>query len=90
MAFRHTELKKDEFQDKVLDIRRVSRVTAGGKRFRFRATVIVGDGRGRVGVGVAKGLDVQHARALVGNGLLRITIPLLQIAQHNERKIPIE
>ncbi len=52
---------KDEFNENVLDIRRVTRVTAGGKRFRFRATVIIGDERGRVGVGIAKGLDVQQA-----------------------------
>lgn len=49
---------KDEFKEKVLDLRRVTRVVAGGKRFTFRATVAVGDHRGRVGVGVAKGLDV--------------------------------
>lgn len=53
--------KKSEFQDKVLEIRRVTRVVAGGKRFSFRATVVVGDGRSRVGIGVAKGLDVSSA-----------------------------
>lgn len=56
-------VKKDEFQERVLDLRRVTRVMAGGKRFRFRATVVVGDRRGRVGVGVAKGLDVAQAVA---------------------------
>lgn len=54
-------IPKDEFKEKVLDLRRVTRVVAGGKRFRFRATVVVGDEKGRVGVGVAKGLDVQSA-----------------------------
>ncbi|MBI4086338.1 MAG: 30S ribosomal protein S5 [Candidatus Liptonbacteria bacterium] len=54
-------IKKEEFKEKVLDIRRVTRVVAGGKRFRFRITVIIGDEKGRVGVGVAKGLDVQNA-----------------------------
>lgn len=48
-------------KDKLLDLRRVTRVVAGGKRFRFRATVILGDEKGRVGIGVAKGLDVQAA-----------------------------
>lgn len=61
MARGFTKFQKDEFKDKVLDIRRVTRVVAGGKRFRFRATVVVGDERGRVGVGVAKGLDVARA-----------------------------
>ncbi|MEK7187580.1 MAG: 30S ribosomal protein S5 [Patescibacteria group bacterium] len=50
--------KKEEFQERLLDLRRVTRVMAGGKRFRFRATVVIGDRNGRVGVGVAKGLDV--------------------------------
>ncbi len=50
--------KVSEFQEKVLEIRRVTRVMAGGKRFSFRATVVLGDGKGRVGVGVAKGMDV--------------------------------
>ena len=51
------------FKEKVLDLRRVTRVIAGGKRFRFRATVVVGDEKGRVGVGIAKGLDVAQAVA---------------------------
>lgn len=55
--------EREEFRDKVLDLRRVTRVTKGGKRFRFRATVILGDERGRVGVGVGKGLDVAQAVA---------------------------
>lgn len=53
--------KKEEFKEKVLDLRRVTRVVAGGKRFRFRATLVIGDEKGRVGVGVAKGIDVQSA-----------------------------
>lgn len=53
--------RQDEFKERVLDMRRVARVVAGGKRFRFRATVIVGDEKGRIGVGIAKGLDVQQA-----------------------------
>ena len=39
--------KKSEFQEKVLEIRRVTRVVAGGKRFSFRATVVVGDIKGK-------------------------------------------
>lgn len=55
------EKRADEFQEKTLDIRRVTRVVAGGKRMRFRVTMVVGDGKGRVGVGIAKGLDVAGA-----------------------------
>ena len=57
------EREKDAFNEQVLDLRRVTRVVAGGKRFRFRATVVIGDGRGKVGVGVAKGADVQSSVA---------------------------
>lgn len=53
--------KKSEYEDKVLEVRRVTRVVAGGKRFSFRATVVVGDRKGKVGVGVAKGLDFSAA-----------------------------
>lgn len=53
--------KKSEYKEKVLDMRRVTRVVAGGKRFRFRITVIIGDEKGKVGVGIAKGLDVAQA-----------------------------
>jgi len=53
--------KKDNLEEAVLDLRRVTRVMAGGKRMRFRATMVVGDLKGKVGVGVAKGLDVEQA-----------------------------
>jgi len=53
--------EEKEFESKLLDLARVTRVTAGGKHFRFRALIIVGDRNGRVGVGVAKGLDVAQA-----------------------------
>ncbi len=53
--------EKAEFDQKVLDIRRVARVMAGGRRFSFRVTVVVGNRKGRVGVGVAKGPNVAAA-----------------------------
>jgi len=55
------ERERDGFNESVLDLRRVTRVVAGGKRFRFRATIVIGDGKGTVGVGVAKGADVQQS-----------------------------
>ena len=45
----------------ILDLARVTRVMAGGKRMRFRACVALGDRKGRVGVGLAKGADVSLA-----------------------------
>jgi len=51
----------DGFESQLLDLARVTRVSAGGRRFRFRATVVAGDMKGQVGIGVAKGLDVTAA-----------------------------
>lgn len=50
-----------EFEQKVLELRRVARVVAGGKRFKFRATVVLGNRKGKVGVGIDKGEDVSQA-----------------------------
>lgn len=50
-----------EFEEVVINIDRVARVVKGGRRFRFKALVVVGDGKKRVGVGVSKGADVQAA-----------------------------
>jgi len=52
---------KDEFESKLLDLARVTRVTKGGRRLRFRAGVVVGDRKNRVGFGVSKGVDVSQA-----------------------------
>lgn len=55
------EKPKDEFESKLLDLARISHTRAAGKKMRFRAVIIVGDKKGRVGLGVAKGGDVQLA-----------------------------
>ena len=58
---------KDEYEQKIIDIARVTRVMAGGKRMRFRACVVVGNKIGKVGVGIAKGADVTLAVAKAVN-----------------------
>ncbi|MBU0670805.1 30S ribosomal protein S5 [Patescibacteria group bacterium] len=52
---------KDDFDQQVIDLARVTRVMAGGKRMRFRACVVIGDKKGQVGMGIAKGADVAIA-----------------------------
>lgn len=49
------------FDERVVYINRVARVVKGGRRFRFQALVIVGDHKGRLGIGVSKGADVTAA-----------------------------
>lgn len=52
---------EEEFESQLLDLARVTKVTAGGRTFRFRATIAIGNRKGKVGVGVAKGRDVSQA-----------------------------
>lgn len=68
-----------EFEELVINIDRVSRVVKGGRRFRFKALVVVGNRKEKVGVGVAKGADVQSAVAKATNVAKKnmITIPVV-------------
>lgn len=50
-----------EFEERVINVDRVARVVKGGRRFRFRALVVLGDKKGKIGIGIAKGADVTTA-----------------------------
>jgi len=52
---------QDEFENEIIDIRRVSKVTKGGRNLRFRVTMVVGDGKGRVGVGIGSTTEIPRA-----------------------------
>ena len=88
--------KDDRFEQKLLEVRRVTRVVAGGKRLSFRVVMVVGDKRGSVGVGVAKGKDVQRAtekalhqakKKIVTVPVVNDTIPHEVFAKHSSAKI---
>lgn len=53
--------ERSEFEQATLEVRRVARVMAGGRRFSFSVTVVIGDKKGRVGVGIGKGADTALA-----------------------------
>ncbi|MDP4009111.1 MAG: 30S ribosomal protein S5 [bacterium] len=71
---------KDEHDPKLIDLARVSRVTKGGRHFSFRAVVVAGDQKGKVGVGVAKGKDVAQAMEKATSQAKKnfITVPLFE------------
>jgi small subunit ribosomal protein S5 len=70
--------EKKEFAEEVIQIDRVTRVVKGGRRLRFRATVVIGDKKGRVGVGVGKSTEVagaiKKAIAKAKSGLIRVPL----------------
>lgn len=82
-----TTREKSEFDQKVLDIRRTARVVAGGRRFTFRATVVVGNHNGKVGVGVGKGVDVTQA---VEKGVFHARKNIFEVPLTPERTIASE
>ncbi len=70
--------ERSEFDQVTIDVRRVARVMAGGRRFSFSVTVVIGDRKGRVGVGIGKGNDTALAidKAVRAAKKNLITIPL--------------
>jgi len=56
-----TPRQRSEFENKILGIRRVTRVVAGGRRFSFSVTLVLGNGKGKVGVGLGKAADTALA-----------------------------
>lgn len=79
--------EKSEFSEKMVDLRRVARVVAGGRRFNFRATVVIGDRRGRVGVGIGKGVHTQLAMEKAIRAAKR---KMIQVPLSKSGSIPFE
>ncbi len=59
--FKRRPETKPDFEHKVIDVRRVTRVVAGGRRFSFSVTIVIGDRQGKVGVGIGKARDTSLA-----------------------------
>jgi len=70
--------ERSEFAQKLIGIRRVARVMAGGRRFNFSVAIVIGDKKGRVGVGIGKGADTALAidKAVRSAKKALITVPL--------------
>ena len=70
--------ERSEFDQVTIDVRRVARVMAGGRRFSFSVVVVIGDRKGRVGVGIGKGADTALSidKAVRDARRNMITVPL--------------
>ncbi len=77
-APRREERPRSEFDQKIISIRRVARVMAGGRRFNFSVSIVAGNKNGKVGVGLGKAGDTQLAieKAVRNAKKNMITIPL--------------
>lgn len=71
--------EEKEFKEEMIAVDRVTRVTAGGRQLRFRASVVIGDGKGRIGLGIGKSGEVQGAieKALRDAKKNLITFPIV-------------
>lgn len=85
-----------QYDHELLDLSRVVRVVKGGRRFRFRASVVIGDRAGRVGFGIGKSKDVQQAiqkaqeqakKSLVRVSLKDGTVPHTIKAKHGSSTV---
>ncbi len=76
---REGERERSEFDQKVVEVKRVTRVVAGGKRMRFRALVVIGDRKGKVGMGLKKGADVSESVNKAVNAAKKnmVTLPIV-------------
>lgn len=89
-------VEEKQFDERTVHVDRVARVVKGGRRFRFRALVIIGDHKGKVGVGIAKGADVTAAvnkatesakRRVISINIFKNTIPHDSIGKVGGAKI---
>lgn len=89
-------MQEELYQERVVDIARVAKVVKGGRRFGFRAVVVVGNGQGQVGVGVGRAREVPEAirkgverakKSMIRVPLLGTTIPHPVSAQYSAAKV---
>ena len=81
------EPRPKQYEEQVINIVRVTKVTKGGRHFRFSATVVVGDRKGKVGLGTGKANEVPDA---IKKAVQAATKNVVKISLVDERTIPHE
>lgn len=87
MERKYSKPREKEYNETVIAVNRVTKVNKGGRRLRFAATVAVGDGKGKVGLGTGKANEVQDA---VKKAIQSATKNVVRIPLVEERTIPHE
>lgn len=74
-----SQSQESSFFENVIAVNRVAKVVKGGKRFSFNALIVVGDGKGRIGIGLGKAREVQGAIAKATNRAQKVmfTVPMV-------------
>lgn len=90
------EQEREELDERIIDIKRVAKVIKGGRRFAFRVTVVVGDNKGQVGVGLGKARAVPDAirkalddarKSMVHVPRMGVTIPHEVVGRHGSAEV---
>lgn len=79
--------RRDEFDAEVIDVRRVTRVIAGGRRFSFRVAAVAGNHKGKVGVGLGKANDISDA---IGKAINNGKQNAIEVEMTDSNSIPYE
>ena len=87
MENKRRETRPKQFNEEMIDLRRVTKVTKGGRHFRFAATMAVGDGKGLVGLGTGKANEVPDA---IKKAVQAATKNVVKVSLVEDRTIPHE